>query len=140
MVARDTAGAMSQENIEAFRAVFEAWNTGDMDAFRELYDPGTVMRAPAGWPEAGPFFGREAVMRQWHQLRETWHGDTVEPIGDFIDVADRVAVRQVWHAASRGPEAHLEMTNVITVRQGRIIHQEFFWDHSEALEVLGLSE
>jgi hypothetical protein len=38
------------------------------------------------------------------------------------------------------PEAHLEMTNVITLRKGRIIYQEFFWDHAEALEAAGLSE
>ena len=30
---------MSQENVEVVRAAFEAWNRGDMDALRELYDP-----------------------------------------------------------------------------------------------------
>ena len=131
---------MSEENVEVFRAVFEAWNAGDMDAFRDRYDPHTVMRAPEGWPEAGPLCGRDAVMRQWHELRATWHGDTVEPISDFIEAGDRVIVRQVWHAASRGPDARFEMTNVVTLRKGRIIYQEFFWDHEEALETLGLSE
>ena len=131
---------MSEENVEVFRAVFETWNAGDMDAFRELYDPDVVMRPPAGWPEPGPFFGREAVMREWSQLRDTWDTDAVEPISDFIEAADRVVVRQVWHAAGRGPEAHLETTNVITLRKGRIVYQEFFWDHAEALETLGLSE
>ena len=125
---------MSEVTVEVFRAVLETWNAEDMGAFRELYDPDVVMRAPEGWPEPGPFVGREAVMREWHQLRETWHGDTVEPISDFIEVADRVDVRQVWHAVSSGPEAHLEMTNVITLRNGRIISQEFFWDHAQALE------
>ena len=131
---------MSRENVEVFQAVFAAWNAGDMDGFRERYDPDVVMRAPEGWPEPGPFVGREAVMREWHQLRDTWHGDTVKPISDFIELADRVVVRQVWHAASRGPEAHLEMTNVITLRAGRIVYQEFFWDHDQALEAVGLSE
>ena len=27
---------MSQENVKVARAVFEAWNAGDMDAVREL--------------------------------------------------------------------------------------------------------
>jgi ketosteroid isomerase-like protein len=35
---------------------------------------------------------------------------------------------------------NLEITNVLTVRKGRIVHQEFFWDHAEALEAAGLSE
>jgi ketosteroid isomerase-like protein len=34
----------------------------------------------------------------------------------------------------------LEITNVMTMRKGRIVYQEFFWDHAEALETLGLSE
>jgi hypothetical protein len=29
---------------------------------------------------------------------------------------------------------------IFTVRKGRIVYQEFVWDHAEALEILGLSE
>jgi hypothetical protein len=32
------------------------------------------------------------------------------------------------------------LTLVFTVRKGKIVYQEFFWDHDEALETLGLSE
>ena len=131
---------MSQENVEVVRAVFAAWNAGDMDALRELYDPEVIMRSVPDWPEPGPWVGREAVMRQWKQLRKTWDADVVEPVGDFIDAADRVVVRQVWRGAGHGPEMNMEMTNVYMVRKGRIVYQEFFWDHAEALETLGLSE
>jgi hypothetical protein len=34
----------------------------------------------------------------------------------------------------------MEVTNVLMVRKGRIVYQEFFLDHAEALETLGLSE
>jgi ketosteroid isomerase-like protein len=131
---------MSQENVEIVRKAFEAWNAGDMDAFREFYDPDIIVRPPEGWPEPGPFVGREAVMGQWEQLRETWAADEVEPIGDFIDAADRVVVRQAWRGAGHGPSLNMEMTNVFMVRNGRIVYQEFFWDHTEALEAAGLSE
>ena len=53
----DTAWAMSQENVEIVRRGFEAWNAGDMDALRELYDPGIIWRRPEGWPEPGPYVG-----------------------------------------------------------------------------------
>src|SRR3954452_21442036 len=69
---------MSKENVEVVRAGFEAWNTKDMDALRELYDPGIIWRPPEGWPEPGPYAGRDAVMRQLEQLRETWDFDTFE--------------------------------------------------------------
>jgi uncharacterized protein len=131
---------MSQQNVESVKAGFEAWNAGDMEALRELYDPNVIMRNPEGWPEPGPFVGREAVMRQWEEQREAWDADAMEPVSDFIDAADRVVVRFIWRAAGRGPESKLELTNVITLRNGRVVYQEFFWDHTEALETLGLSE
>jgi ketosteroid isomerase-like protein len=129
---------MSQENIEAVQAGFRAWNAGDMDALRDLYDPGVISRAPEGWPEPGASVGRDAVMRQFKQLRETWDADAFELISDFIDVGDRVAVRCIWRGAGHGPELSLEVTCVFTVRNRRVFGVEFFWDHAEALENLGL--
>ena len=85
---------MSQENVEVVRAVFETWNAGDMDALRELYDPGVILCAPEGWLEPGPWVGQEAVMREWEHVREGWNADVAEPISDFIDAGDRVAVRK----------------------------------------------
>ena len=131
---------MSQENVEINQATFKAWNAGDMDALHDLYAPDIIMRTPEGWPEPGPFVGREAVMRQWEQQRETFDADTGEWISDFIDTADRGAVRVIWRGAGSGPAANLEMTDLFTVRKGRIFGLECFWDHAEALEVLGLSD
>jgi ketosteroid isomerase-like protein len=136
---------MSQENVEVVQAAFEAWNAGEMDAWGELLAPDVIMRLPEGWPEPGPFVGREAVMRQAEQLRETWDADALEPIGDFIDAADRIVVRFCWRGTvddpeANIPEANMKVTGVYTVREGRIMGWEHFWDHSEALETLGLSE
>jgi ketosteroid isomerase-like protein len=135
----DNALAMSPQNVDIVHAGYEAWNSGDMDALRELYDPEAILRLPEGWPEPGPYVGREAVMREIEQWRETFGTYVTELIGDMIEAADRVVVRQVWHGVGRGPEAHLESTVVFTLREGRISYQEFFWDHAEALETLGLS-
>ena len=84
--------------------------------------------------------GRAAVMRQVWQMRETWDEDTLEPISDFIDSGDRVAVRAVWRTAGSGPEFTLETTFVYTFRNGKCVSHEFFWDHAQALEAVGLSE
>ena len=131
---------MSQENVEIVRAGFDAWNAGDMEALRELYDPNVIMRPIEGWPEPGPFVGRDAVIRQWKQQRDAFQSDALELISDFLDVGDRVAVRVIWHGAGRGPEANMQLTAVFTVRKGKVFASEFFWDHAEALEALGLSE
>ena len=131
---------MSQENVEIGRRAYEAWNAGDMNALAELFDPDVITRAIEGWPEPGPYVGREAVMRWLAQLRETWDADAVELTSDFIAAGDRVAARVIWHGAGRGPDANMGMTVVQTVRDGRIFYVEYFWDHAKALEALGLSE
>jgi len=131
---------MSQENVEVVRAAFAAWNARDMDAFRDTYDPDVIVRAPEGWPEPGPFVGREAVMRQWEQQRETFDADALEPITDFLHAADRVVVRFIWRGVGHGPESSMELTGVYTFRKGKVFGVEFFWDHTQALEAVGLSE
>jgi ketosteroid isomerase-like protein len=130
---------MSQQNADIVRAVYEAWNSGDMDALRELLHPDVISRMPEDWPEPGPFVGRDAVMREIERWRETFDTYVTELIGDIIEAADRVVVRQVWHGVGRGPNAHMESTVVFTLREGRVSYQEFFWNHAEALETLGLS-
>ena len=109
---------MSQENVEIMKAAFEAWNTGNMNALRELYDPDVILRTVEDWPEPGPYVGREAVMRFCSQLRETWDADALEPVSDFIDAADHVLVRYVWRGAGHGPEANMELTLVFIRLQG----------------------
>ena len=131
---------MSQENVEIVRAGNEAWNAGDMDALRELYDPDVILRMAEGWPEPGPYVGRDAVIRQWERQREAWDAQTLESISDFGHAGDRVAVRHVWHGTGHGPQADIEVTALNTVRKGKILAIEFFWHHAEALEALGLSE
>ena len=131
---------MSQENVEVLRAFFAAWNAGDMDALRELQDPSVIMHAPKGWPEPGPEVGRDAVMRQFERLRTAWEADWVEPTGDFIDAGDRAFVRFIWHTAGQVPGSDMAFTHVATVRDGRIVRNEYFWDYAEALKAVGLEE
>ena len=94
---------MSQENVEVVRAGFEAWNAGDMDAVRELYDPDVIVRTPGGLAGAGAVRRSGGGHAPFEQLRETWDADALEPISDFIDAADRVVVRLVWRGAGQRP-------------------------------------
>jgi ketosteroid isomerase-like protein len=128
---------MSQEDVKVVQAALAAWNVGNMDAVRARLDPDAILRPPEGWPEPGPYVGQEAVMREWEQVRETWRADAVEPITDFVHAANRVAVRVIWRTAGRGPESNLELTVVWTTSKGKISLIEYFWDHAEALEILG---
>ena len=131
---------MSQENVEIIKAGIDAWNAGDMDRFRDMYDPNVVLQTVPDWPEPGPYVGREAVMGFFKGLRETWAFDAVEPHGGFIEVADHVLVRHTWRGLGRGPDLNMATTLIFTLRRGRVIYHEFFWDHDEALKAVGLEE
>jgi ketosteroid isomerase-like protein len=131
---------MSEENVEVVRNTFEAWNAGDMDRLRDLYDPDVIARAPPGWPEPGPFVGRDAVMRQFQLVREAFDEDSLELVSDFAAIGDRVIVRAAWRMIGRGPEGNMEWTLIYTVRGGLIFGLEYFWDHDDALKAAGLSE
>ena len=131
---------MSQENIEVVRASIEAFNAGDMDAVRETLDPAVVIaRDLEGWPEPGPVAGREAVMRSWQGILDVFPEATVE-LTSVTNVGDRVVARQVARGKGKGPEAIAEYTVISTLRNGRTLILEYFWDHAEALASLGLSE
>jgi ketosteroid isomerase-like protein len=121
------------------RASNEAWNRGDMEAFAEFHDPDVVMRTAEQWPEPGPYIGRAAFLRWQRQLRETWDTATVELV-TLVDAGDSVIVRQRLHGTGRGPEANLEATSIVTLRKGKVIMVEWFWDYTEAREAVGLSE
>ncbi len=130
---------MSEENVDVVRRMLEVWNTGDMDAAPELLDAEVIVRPAEGWPEPGPFVGREAAVRWFAQLREAFDMSAFEPIS-YSDAGDRVVLQFIWHGMGRGPEANLEFSGVVTVRKGKVVLLEFFWDHAEALEAAGLSE
>ncbi len=132
--------AMSEENVEVAKAAFAAWNAGDLDAFNDTYHPEAIMRAPPGWPEPGPFVGREAIMREFEQLRATYDAEQAQPIGAFRPVGDRVLVRYLWKAAGLGPATSMELTVVYTIRDHLIYGVEYFWEDADALEAVGLSE
>jgi SnoaL-like domain len=93
---------MSQENVAIVQAALAAWNARDMQALTELLDPYMVARMPEGWFEPISF-GRDAVMRGWEEARGIWENDMLDPLSDFIDVGNRVALRFTWRGEGRLP-------------------------------------
>ena len=49
-------------------------------------------------------------------------------------------MRLIWRGLGHGPESTIELTSIQTVRKGKILNVDYFWDHTEALEAVGLSE
>jgi ketosteroid isomerase-like protein len=78
---RDTARAMSQENVEIVHRLNEAWNRGDLEAILSFFDRDCEVIFPPEVPEPGPFHGR-AELRGWVEgFLTAWdshHADDVD--------------------------------------------------------------
>jgi ketosteroid isomerase-like protein len=130
---------MSEQNLEVARRALDAWNAGDMDRLRELYDPHAVYVLPSDWVDAGPYFGRDAIMKQFEELRQIWQGSSFES-PELIEANGSVVVKVDFSGDARGLPLTTEVAWVYTMRGDRIIRCEFFPRKSEALAAVGLSE
>jgi hypothetical protein len=80
---RDTARAMSQENVELMRAWFDDWNaTGDLDL--SGFDPGLIYHPRADEPDPSPHVGRDA----YAQLMRGFIESFAEVKVDLLEVRD----------------------------------------------------
>jgi ketosteroid isomerase-like protein len=87
------------------------------------------------------------------RLDEAWNEGGIEAvlevtvghdavIEDLIDAGDSVVTRVRAHLTGEqsGLKGDMEFSQVLTIRKGKIVMAEYFWDHQEALEAAGLSE
>jgi uncharacterized protein len=138
---RDTARAMSQENVEVVRAAFEAWNQGDLDAWLETFDP------EVEWHTSGAFlgfetayYGHDGVRNFWQQFREGWEEISLD-IEEIIDRGEQVIVLFWFRAKGRdGIEVQRRHAICHTVRGGRVVEAANFAGWEQALESVRLSE
>jgi ketosteroid isomerase-like protein len=134
---------MSQENVELVRSSLETYDAAGGDAYLDFFvDEVEVCPDVSRWPEAKPFRGREEFGRFIADIDEAWEGGGSANIREVFPVGDRVVARFDWGGRGRasGIDLRSSLTAIHTVRDGRIVKIEYFFDHAEALEAVGLSE
>jgi ketosteroid isomerase-like protein len=133
---------MSQENVELVRAVWDAWERGDMEAIFEFYDPAIV------WDQthyqagdlAAVYRGHDGVrqfFRDWLSPFESYYAHAEE----FIDAGDNVVVRLRQGGRGKQSGAEVEMPpywQVYRIRDSRAMRIEVYGNQAEALEAVGL--
>jgi hypothetical protein len=132
---------MSRERFDdLLEELAVAWNEDDMDAFRSMLHAEVRHMPPRGWPEPGPFVGRDAVMTHFEQLREAFHAETVA-VADVTPVdPERVLVQIIWRGTGLGPDAEIRFWQVNSFRDGLLIGMDQYWERDEALEAARASE
>jgi ketosteroid isomerase-like protein len=135
---------MSEENVEAFKRGFEAFDRRDMDAMLEELDPAVEWHpaAQAGLAgEATAFRGREEVRKGLQDLVEAFDDLRFE-VSEFRDLGDELLAfgRVHAHGTQSGVEIDSPLAWLVRAKNGKAIWVRTYLDPKEALEAAGLSE
>ena len=137
---RDTARAMSEENVENVRAGYERFAaTGDFVPVATadfVWDVSNLH-----WPGQQVYEGADGArtfLREWADAWEDWEMEA----DSFHDAGDRVVVlvRQRARSKSTGMPVEMSFAQVWTIRDGKAARMEMYSDPAEALEAAGLEE
>ena len=136
---------MSQENVDLVLALHEAFNRGDLDGLVSKWSPECEYRAAITQVvegEAGVFRGHDGLRRWWEELQD--HYDELS--SEVLEVrghGDKVVVVFIIRGRGKGSGIILEgqeLTQVVTVRQGKVIDVRDYFSREEALETVGIAE
>jgi uncharacterized protein len=132
----------SEGRIELVRSAFDAWNSGDIDAFARHAAEDVAWVEVSGRPEGEPSerLGRDRMRKSLEALFEAWESYQIE-VERIEDVGDRVVaiVREVARGRASGLEIDGRWGYLITVADGHIVRVEAYRDAAVALQTAGLA-
>ena len=131
---------MSRENVEAVRRGYEAFASGEVDF--DFLDPEIDWHGPREFPDlAEPHHGHDGVRRYMEKLTEALDDYTMIA-EEFVEVGpDKVLVfaREGGRGkGSRAPVQTNQTAHLWTLRDGKAVRMQSYWERPEALEAVGL--
>jgi ketosteroid isomerase-like protein len=132
---------MSAADVEAVRALYDAFNRGDYEAATAMLHERAELHQAEEVPDADSYFGRDAFVRGMNRWLSGFEAGFQYLLEDVIDVGDRVWVKLVLHGHGRGSGIELEMEgyNVWEVREGRPCRLFAYFDEDAARAAAGLT-
>jgi ketosteroid isomerase-like protein len=131
---------MADDRVAVVMEVIRSFVEGDRETPLRIWHPDAVMTGPAGWPEPGPFEGRENVLGQFERLAEDWGQSQMEDVKILDCQGDWVILSFRWETRGgrSGVPAQADFGAAYKVRDGRILEAHFRWNTQQALEAAGL--
>jgi ketosteroid isomerase-like protein len=128
--------------VEVVQKSWDAWLRGDVDGAVAHYAPDAVWDLThfRDWPER-PYIGPHGMRRFMNEWLEVWDAFEVG-IDDLFPLQDGRVVVLAWQRGKgrySGLAMEMRWAQLITLRDGEIIHVDNYEDREEALEAVGLS-
>jgi ketosteroid isomerase-like protein len=132
---------VSEENVEVVRAMYEHWARGDFPP--KFIDPDIVhSRIGAQTPDLeGEWRGLEAFSEAFGEYLQAF-SDLRTEAEEIIDIDDeRVLVlsRQTAEGKLSGVPIDHEFGDLFTLRAGKVVRYDSYWDRAEAMKAAGLA-
>ena len=134
---------MSRENIEVVRRVVEAFNEAGVgsETAWSLFADAAVFEEPPEQPGPGVAHGRKSIRRMFSRFEEAWEKHQSRPEEIRAVDHERVLLLSVEHFRGRdGLEIDQPCGTIYTLRGGKIVRMQSFWDRANALGAAGLRE
>jgi ketosteroid isomerase-like protein len=141
---------MSQENVEVVKR-FESLMVpsleeehahgagGGFDEVLKLLHPSVAFHASRSIPHGGDYVGHERFLQMCEQFRELWDLEGGVEL-EYLDAGeDRVITIASFTITSRhtGRSAPVRMVEVVTVRDGKIVELQAYYEDTAPIVVAG---
>ncbi len=133
---------MSQENVEQYRRLAEAFERRDLDAFLELFAPEAEFAPRSAAVHGGsPFRGHDGIRSWWESMFSVFseYAAEIDEVRDLGDVTFGRA-RLLGRGTGSGVAVEQAQWHVVKWQDGVVVHWRTFPSEAEALEAAGLSE
>src|SRR6185295_19100600 len=137
---RDTARAMSQENVEIVRRGVEALARNDWDTILAGCDPDVEwVEMPSLGPDVATYTGTEELRDAVQSWTQKWTEYKLE-VSRYAQAGDEVVVlsQERGRGTLSGVEVERHLGQVLTLQDGKVVCVRLYGNWSEALEAAGL--
>jgi uncharacterized protein len=132
---------MSQGNVELIEQLVAVFNERGIEATREFCDPEMEFHEPPEQPGARVARGIDQVVEFFTEFDSAWESHRSEPLEIRAVGEDKVLLETVEHFVGRdGVEVEAPFSSVHTIRHGKVLRWQGFWERGRALEAVGLTE
>jgi ketosteroid isomerase-like protein len=131
---------VSRENLDAVRAMFQAFNEGDYARCFDYIDPNVEWEDPRGIPGGGVHRGHDGVSAWFGRWLAAWDDFGVD-VEEMIDAGEHVVVSERLRGTGRSSGVPIDQswTAVYALREGRIVRRTDYPDVEQALAAIGAS-
>jgi ketosteroid isomerase-like protein len=128
---------MSRKNVDLVLTGYEAWDRGDIETAFAPIDEDFEFHEDPQYPETGVYRGRKAFRGYFERFREEWDDYHVNA-EEVRDSGDKVLVftHQTARGKASGVQIDLRIAHLWTIRDGKAVRMQAYFDREEALKAL----